>query len=68
MKDQPATGLATLDVPEVLTVLFHPRPELDPTPAVPPSCDLMIPVTPDVSVGARFHIIDKSAANILICR
>ena len=65
MKDQRATGLAALDVPEVLTVLFHPRPDLDQIPAVAPSCDLMIPVTPDVSVGARFHITDKSAANIL---
>ena len=65
MNDQPEPGLSILDVPEVLAVLFHPRPELGAAPALPPSCDLMIPVEAEVSIGARFHIADESAANIL---
>ena len=65
MNVQPDAGLSILDVPEVLAVLFHPRPEMGATPALPPSCDLMIPVDEQVSIGARFHIADKSAANIL---
>ena len=65
MKNQPDAGLSILDVPEVLAVLFHPRPEMGATPAPPPSCDLMIPVGKQVSIGARFHIADQSAANIL---
>ncbi|KPJ78386.1 MAG: temperature sensitive supressor [Deltaproteobacteria bacterium SG8_13] len=65
MKYQTEAGLSALDVPEVLAVLFHPRPELGAAPALPPSCDLMIPVEAEVSVGARFHIADESAPNIL---
>ena len=47
--------IAVLDRPEVLLHLFHPRPE-------PPGIyhgtahDLMIPVAPEVAVGARFHM------------
>lgn len=65
MKNPNESGLSALDVPEVLGVLFHPRPELGATPAQPPSCDLMIPVEADVSIGGRFHMADLSAANIL---
>lgn len=65
MEKQAESALAVLDVPEVLAVLFHPRPELGATPALPPSRDLMIPVEADVSIGARFHLADESAANIL---
>ena len=65
MTDPSTRGLSALDVPEVLSVLFHPRPELSAAPAEPPSCDLMIPVQDNVSVGARFHITDRSAVNIL---
>jgi fermentation-respiration switch protein FrsA (DUF1100 family) len=65
MKTYPEDGLAALDVPEVLAVLFHPRPELGAPPARPPSCDQMIPVEAKVSVGARFHLTDESAPNIL---
>ena len=65
MKNHTAAGLAALDAPEVLAVLFHPRPERGATAAPPPSCDLMIPVEAEVSIGARFHLADESAANIL---
>ncbi len=65
MNNRIMAGLATLDVPEVLAVLFHPRPELESTPAVAPSCDVMIPVAADVSIGARFHLAGESATNIL---
>ena len=65
MNVRPDAGMSILDVPEVLAVLFHPRPELAAAPALPPSCDLMIPVDKQVSIGARFHIADQSAVNIL---
>ncbi len=60
-----ADGISALDVPEVLAVLFHPRPELDSVPAAAPTCDVMIPVEREVAVGARFHMTAESAANIL---
>lgn len=65
MASHSGAGLSALDIPEVLAVLFHPRPEPKATPAQPPSCDLMIPVAEKVSVGARFHVAGKSAATIL---
>jgi pimeloyl-ACP methyl ester carboxylesterase len=56
---------AALDIPQVLNVLFHPRPELNSQPVSPPSCDLMIPVAADVAIGARFHLNQPGGANIL---
>ena len=54
---------SALDRPEILTLLFHPRPEwTDP----PDNCeDLMIPVEDDVAIGARFHPCDQAAPTIL---
>ncbi len=56
---------SSLDRQQVLSVLFHPRPEMHDSPAHPPSCDIMIPVAEDVKIGARFHLSNKSGANIL---
>ncbi len=72
MKDESAIDYSALDRPEVLMFLFHPRtesgssfqaagPQLSPVSMT----DILIPVEQDVSIGARFHITDKSAANIL---
>ena len=57
-------AIAVLDRPEVLRYLFHPRPE-------PPGTyhgtaqDLMIPVAPEASVGARFHVQAADNPNLL---
>jgi len=54
-----------LDRPEVLTALFHPRPETGNTGSAGKGLDLLIPVEEDVRVGARFHIRDNACPNIL---
>jgi hypothetical protein len=73
MKDISNIDYATLDRPEVLMFLFHPRPE----PAVPPyqtsdseiqmsgHRDILIPVQEDIAIGARFHMAEKSGGSIL---
>jgi len=54
-----------LDRPEILTFLFHPRPEWGGTGLDNRGEDLLIPVEMDVVVGARFHMEEESAPNIL---
>ena len=54
-----------LDRPEILMHLFHPRPEFGRSISVSDDADIMIPVEAEVAVGARFHMTDKSACNIL---
>ena len=73
MKDISTIDYSTLDRPEVLMFLFHPRPE----PAVSPfqtaesesrtaeQKDIMIPVQEDIAIGARFHMAEKSGGNLL---
>ena len=73
MKDFSTIDYATLDRPEILMFLFHPRPE----PAVSTfqtaesksrisDCrDILIPVQADIAIGARFHMAEKSGGNIL---
>ena len=73
MKDISKIDYASLDRPEVLMFLFHPRPE----PAVSPGqesesesrlsgrSDILIPVQEDVAIGARFHMAQKSGGSIL---
>ena len=56
---------SSLDRQQVLSLLFHPRPEMHSSPAQTPSCDIMIPVDEDVKIGARFHLSNQSGANIL---
>lgn len=73
MKDLSRIDYAVLDRPEVLMFLFHPRSE--PGPSVPDAAsadeplpgrkDCLIPVDTGVAVGARFHMAEQSAANIL---
>jgi pimeloyl-ACP methyl ester carboxylesterase len=53
-----------LDQPGVVQVLFHPRTEVNATPP-PGAIDYEIAVEEDVSVGARFHVADTAAPNIL---
>jgi fermentation-respiration switch protein FrsA (DUF1100 family) len=64
---------SVLDRPEILRSLFHPRPDLSPAPVPPTGSpgpgkvekDIQIPVEEGVSIGARFHMAEKSGANIL---
>ena len=51
-----------LDKPEVLTRLFHPRPEFGTSRA---GEDVSIPVADGLHVGARFHQADKKGPTIL---
>ncbi|MGD8252178.1 MAG: alpha/beta hydrolase [Desulfobacterales bacterium] len=57
--------ISLLDRPEVLRVLFHPRPE--PADASPPpgAVDLMIDVGEGVGIGARCHMADQSSPTLL---
>ncbi|MCK5419905.1 MAG: alpha/beta fold hydrolase, partial [Desulfobacterales bacterium] len=54
-----------LDRPEILMYLFHPRPEFGRSISVSDNTEIMIPVEAEIAVGARFHLTDKSACNIL---
>ncbi len=54
-----------LDRPEILTFLFHPRPEWGGSGSDNRGEDLLIPVEMGVVVGARFHMEEESAPNIL---
>lgn len=57
-------GYAKLDQRGVVQVLFHPRKESDSTPP-PGAIDYDIPVEEGVRVGARFHVADTAAPNIV---
>lgn len=72
MSDSSNIDYSVLDRPEVLQFLFHPRPEM--ASAAYPSAattggadggDFLIPVAEGVEIGARFHMAEKSSANIL---
>jgi pimeloyl-ACP methyl ester carboxylesterase len=54
-----------LDRPDILMVLFHPRPEWQGSSTPANARDLMIPVAGDVSIGARFHFSHASRPNLL---
>jgi fermentation-respiration switch protein FrsA (DUF1100 family) len=45
--------------------LFHPRPEFGRLTTISDDTDIMIPVEGEIAVGARFHLTNKSAGNIL---
>jgi fermentation-respiration switch protein FrsA (DUF1100 family) len=73
MKDSSAIDYATLDRPEVLMFLFHPRPEPADSPFQTAESktrmggqkDILIPVQGEIAVGARFHMVEKSGGNLL---
>ncbi|MGB5747897.1 MAG: alpha/beta hydrolase [Desulfobacterales bacterium] len=64
---------SALDRPEVLNFLFHPRPQPPPPPfqatdsagLITHEKDILIPVEDEVVIGARFHMAEKSGANLL---
>ena len=59
------SAYAALDRPDILRVLFHPRPEYPGAGAVSGASEITIPVAPDVAIGGRFHLHDQKCANIL---
>lgn len=63
MNDHAKVDYSVLDRPEVLFRLFNPRPGgyRKPKNAI----DLLIPVEGDIVVGGRFHMVAKSAPNVL---
>ncbi len=65
MKTYGGFSLSALDQPEVLSRIFHPRPEFSGFSPSPSARDLLIPVEPGVRVGARFHGADQGAPTIL---
>jgi fermentation-respiration switch protein FrsA (DUF1100 family) len=56
---------SVLDRPDVSAYLFHPRPEWGESGSLSSAQDVQIPVDPDVVVGARFHLSEKTFPNIL---
>jgi len=73
MVDISKIDYSVLDRPEVLHLLFHPRPEMPPSSnptadssgLVSPAKDILIPVEDEVVIGTRFHMAEKSGANLL---
>jgi fermentation-respiration switch protein FrsA (DUF1100 family) len=64
MQDIAKIDYSQLDRREVLRFVFHPRAEMD-LESKSSAHDLLIPTEEDVRIGARFHMTDKSAPNLL---
>ena len=65
MTDFSQTDYETLDRPEVLMFLFHPRQEWAAAHGETSAADMLIPVAEGVKIGARFHLTSSTAANVL---
>jgi pimeloyl-ACP methyl ester carboxylesterase len=65
MIDNSYNDYSHLDIPEVLSGLFHPRPDYEPIEKPEKAIDHLIHVEGSVVVAGRFHMTDKSAPNIL---
>jgi len=73
MTDISKIDYSVLDRPEVLQFLFHPRPEPSGSPfqttdsagLISVEKDILIPVEEEVVIGGRFHMAEKSGANLL---
>src|SRR5262245_14098853 len=59
----PPQDFSVLDRPEILSMLFYPRP--DSSVASPPARDLMIPVAGHIAVHARWHPLAPAAPAVL---
>jgi len=64
MTEQPGGSDTVLDHPMVLDRIFHPRPVDRSSPMS--DKEMMIPVAEAVSIGACFHMVDRSAPTILL--
>ena len=56
---------AALDVPEVLTRLFYPRPEFRAFGSPTAATEVLIPVDPGVAIGGRFYGAEAGAPTLL---
>jgi pimeloyl-ACP methyl ester carboxylesterase len=67
MVDLSSIDYSNYDRPEILQVLFHPRPEFSGLFGSRGSVgvDVMIPVETDIAIGGRFHLQAKGFPNIL---
>lgn len=65
MNKTPTRDYTPLDRPEILSVLFHPRPEIRYGFTGRSGSDLLIPVEDGVSVAARFHHLGADGPTIL---
>jgi fermentation-respiration switch protein FrsA (DUF1100 family) len=65
MTDQAQVDYSILDRPEVLQSIFHPRPEYSHGTTTTSGLPLMIQVSEAISIGACFHVAQKSSPNIL---
>jgi pimeloyl-ACP methyl ester carboxylesterase len=54
-----------LDRPTITHFLFHPRPEFGQPVSAAGDVPATIPVEPDVHLGVRFHLVEKTGVNIL---
>ena len=52
---------SALDIPQVLNVLFYPRPEFIGDEEIDATQDFLIPTNDHVNIGARFHLKENSA-------
>jgi pimeloyl-ACP methyl ester carboxylesterase len=59
------TDYSVLDRPDVLALLFHPRPEVPGRPAAGSARDVLIPVADDIVIGGRLHMAHPQGPNIL---
>ncbi len=64
MADLPPIDYSALDRPEISLRIFHPRAEMRSF-ANTSAKDISIPVGDQITIGARFHIANKEAPNIL---
>ncbi|MGA3115199.1 MAG: alpha/beta fold hydrolase [Syntrophobacteraceae bacterium] len=64
MGDLPPIDYSVLDRPEISLRIFHPRPEMRSF-ANTSASDISIPVGDQIAIGARFHVTNKEAPNIL---
>jgi pimeloyl-ACP methyl ester carboxylesterase len=65
MENLSKTDYSFLDLPEVLTYIFHPRPDRGVSNISSAVLSVMIPVGGGVSIGGRFHMDRKESSNIL---
>ncbi len=65
MADISRIDYSSLDCPEVINLLFHPRPEGPVAASLKNTRDMFIPVEGGLFIGARLHHTDKGAPIIL---
>ena len=65
MIDLMKINYSKVDRPEILMLLFHPRPEWASPEPVPGCTDVMVPLEQGVTLGAKFHLSDADAPAII---